>query len=289
MNKSTINKQLAINYTVLRRLVQNDHLVHSRIHKDNIQELMDVRKFYETYFESTKFVQYFPQVCQLIKRETESAFARLRQRVYIVHKYDEAYPKALIQDLKEDAPLFLYLCGDNSLLERKVKRVSIVTTLNREDAYIEESKHICSAFENGHMTVMLQNRSAVDHVLFEQLKDSNVSMIYFVNTPLMKDDTAEKICKSHCPKYAMLSFVGPTEDGLEDFMRLKIMNSLGKVTVLLSDQPNDVNHFSIQNNYAWHKPSILPMIKPSMIPHFERVFALDDSESFIDVLNNCIS
>lgn len=289
MNKSTINKQLAINYTVLRRLVQNDHLVHSRINKDNIQELMDVREFYEKYFESTKFVQYFPQVCQLIKRETESAFARLRQRVYIVHKYDEAYPKALIQDLKEDAPLFLYLCGDNSLLERKVKRVSIVTTLNREDAYIEKSKAICESFKDSHYTVLIQNRSAVDHVLFEELKNLNVSMLYFVNAPLLKEDHAEKICKSHCPKYGMLSFVGPTDAGLEEFMRLKIMNSLGKVTVLLSDLPNDVHHFSVQNNYAWHKPSILPMIKPSEVPHYDRVFALEDSEPFIDVLNNCIS
>ena len=289
MNKSTINKLLAINYTVLRRLVQNDHLVNSRIHKDNIQELMDVREFYEKYFESTKFVQYFPQVCQLIKRETESAFARLRQRVYIVHKYDESYPKALIQDLKEDAPLFLYLCGDDTLLERKVKRVSIVTTLNRDDAYIEKSKEICAFFKDSYYTVIIQNRSAVDHVLYVALKDLNVSMLYFVNTPLLKEDHTEKICKSHTPKYAMLSFVGPTDAKLEDFMRLKIMNSLGKATVLLSNQPNDVHHFSVQNNYAWHKPTILPMIKPSDAPHFERVFVLEDSDAFLDVLNTCVS
>ena len=197
MNKSTLNKQLAINYSALRRLVQNDHLVHSRINKDNFHELMDVRKFYETYFESTKFVQYFPQVCQLIKRETENAFARLRQRVYIIHKYDEAYPKALLQDLKDDAPLFLYLCGDNTLLERKVKRVSIVTTLNREDTYIEKSKNICSTLHDGPYTVLLQNRSAVDHVLFEQFKEMNVSLIYFVNAPLLKEDKVDKIGRAH--------------------------------------------------------------------------------------------
>lgn len=289
MNKSTLNRQLAINYSALRRLVQNDHLVHACINKDNFQELLDVRKFYETYFESTKFVQYFPQVCQLIKRETENAFARLRQRVYIIHKYDEAYPKALLQDLKDDAPLFLYLCGDNSLLERKVKRISIVTTLNREDDYIEASKTICSELNDSPYTVLLQNRSAVDHVLFEQLKEMNVSMIYFVNAPLLKEDKAEKICKSHSPRYAMLSFVGPTDIGLEDFMRLKIMNSLGKATVLLSDSANDVHHFSVQNNYAWHKPSILPMINPSEIQHFERVFTIGDSDTFLDILNKCIS
>lgn len=289
MNKSSQNKQLAINYSVLKRLVQNDSLVNTRINKENIQELLDVQKFYETYFESTKFVQYFPQVCQLIKRETESAFARLKQRVFIVHKYDEEYPKAILQDLKDEAPLFLYLCGDNTLLDRKVKRVSVVTTINREDVFIEECKNLCEQFVDSPFTILLQNRSVVDHVVYEQLKEKNVSILHFVNGPLFKDADAVKICKSNNPKFGHLSFVGPTDAGIEEYQRLKLMNSLGKVTVLLSDNPNDVHHFSIQNNYSWHKPSLLPLLKNHQTVHFDRVFTLEDTADFIPLLNNLIS
>lgn len=289
MNKSSQNKQLAINYSVLKKLVQNDTLVNSRINKENILELLDVQKFYSTYFESTKFVQYFPQVCQLVKRETEAAFARLKQRVFIVHKYDEEYPKAILQDLKDEAPLFLYLCGDNSLLDRKVKRVALVTTINREDAFIESCKSICEQFVDQPYTLLIQNRSVVDHVIYEQLKDRDVSILHFVNGPLFKDEDAIKICKSNNPKFGHLSFVGPTDNGMEEYQRIKLMNSLGKVTVLLTDNPNDVHHFSIQNNYSWHKPSLLPLLKKNETQSFDRVFTLDNIEDFIPLLNNLIS
>lgn len=289
MNKYSQNKQLAINYCVLKKLVQNDTLVNTRITKDNIQELLDVQSFYSTYFESTKFVQYFPQVCQLVKRETEAAFARLKQRVFIVHKYDDEYPKAILQDLKDEAPLFLYLCGDNSLLDRKVKRVSLVTTINREDAFIESCKALCEQFVDQTFTLLIQNRSVVDHILFEQFKEKNVSVLHFMNGPLFKDEDAIKICKSNNPKFAHLSFVGPTDNGMEEYQRIKLMNSLGKVTVLLSDNPNDVHHFSIQNNYSWHKPSVLPLLKSHETKSFERVFTLDNTEDFIPLLNNLIS
>lgn len=289
MNKSSLNKKLAINYSVLKKLVQNDTLVNTRITKDNINELLDVQKFYSTYFESTKFVQYFPQVCQLVKRETEAAFARLKQRVFIVHKFDEEYPKAILQDFKEEAPLFLYLCGDNTLLDRKVKRVSIVTTINREDAFIEQCKALCETFVGQPYTLLIQNRSVVDHVIYEQLKEREVSILHFVNGPLFKDEDAIKICKSNNPKFGHLSFVGPTDNGMEEYQRIKLMNSLGKVTVLLSDNPNDVHHFSIQNNYSWHKPSVLPLLKTGVTQSFDRVFTLDSMEEFIPLLNNLIS
>lgn len=289
MNKSSQNKKLAINYSVLKKLVQNDTLVNTRITKDNILELLDVQQFYSTYFESTKFVQYFPQVCQLVKRETEAAFARLKQRVFIVHKYDEEYPKAILQDLKDEAPLFLYLCGDNSLLDRKVKRVSLVTTINREDKFIESCKNICEQFIHQPYTLLIQNRSVVDHVIYEQIKERDVSILHFVNGPLFKDEDAIKICKSNNPKFGHLSFVGPTDNGMEEYQRIKLMNSLGKVTVLLTDNPNDVHHFSIQNNYSWHKPSILPLLKKHETQSFERVFTLDSPDEFIPLLNNLIS
>jgi len=289
MNKSSQNKHLAINYSVLKKLVQNDTLVNARITKDNILELLDVKKFYETYFESTKFVQYFPQVCQLVKRETEAAFARLKQRVYIVHKYDEEYPKAILQDLKDEAPLFLYLCGDNTLLDRKVKRISLVTTINREDVFIETCKNLCEQFIGTSFTLLIQNRSVVDHILYEQLKERNVAILHIVNGPLFKDTDSIKICKSNNPKFAHLSFVGPTDNGIEEYQRIKLMNSLGKITVLLSDNPNDVHHFSIQNNYSWHKPSVLPLLTKNQTLFFERVFTCEKPSEFIPLLNNLIS
>lgn len=289
MNKYSQNKQLAINYSVLKRLVQNDTLVNSRITKENIVELLDVQKFYMDYFESTKFVQYFPQVCQLVKRETETAFARLKQRVFIVHKYDEEYPKAILQDLKDEAPMFLYLCGDNTLLDRKVQRVSLVTTINREDTFIETCKNLCEQFIDTSFTLLIQNRSVVDHVIYEQLKAQNVSILHLVNGPLFKDAEAIKICKSSNPKFGHLSFVGPTDAGIEEYKRIKLMNSLGKVTVLLSDNPNDIHHFSIQNNYSWHKPSLLPLLKNNQTLHFDRVFTLENTNDFIPLLNNLIS
>lgn len=289
MNKSSQNKKLAINYSVLKKLVQNDTLVNTRITKENIHELLDVQKFYSTYFESTKFVQYFPQVCQLVKRETEAAFARLKQRVFIVHKYDEEYPKAILQDLKDEAPLFLYLCGDNTLLDRKVKRVSLVTTINREDKFIESCKNISDQFIGQPFTLLIQNRSVVDHVIYESLKEKDVSILHFVNGPLFKDEDAIKICKSNNPKFGHLSFVGPTDNGMEEYQRIKLMNSLGKVTVLLTDNPNDVHHFSIQNNYSWHKPSVLPLLKKDETKSFDRVFTLENADEFIPLLNNLIS
>ena len=185
--------------------------------------------------------------------------------------------------------MFLYLCGDNTLLDRKVKRISLVTTLNREDIFIEACKNLCEQFIDTSFTVLIQNRSVVDHVVYEQLKDKNVSILHFVNGPLFKDADAVKICKSNNPRFAHLSFVGPTDAGMEEYHRIKLMNSLGKATILLSDNPNDIHHFSIQNNYSWHKPSLLPLLKNNQTVHFERVYTLENTEDFIPLLNNLVS
>ena len=42
MNQNQLNRQLAINHSILRRLVQDDRAVAKSITKDNILDLLDV-------------------------------------------------------------------------------------------------------------------------------------------------------------------------------------------------------------------------------------------------------
>jgi len=260
MNKATLLKKRAMNYSILRTIVQDDSLLKRTLTRHNFNELIDVRSFYQRYFKNDRFIQDNPIIFNLLSREAEIAFSKLRTKVRIIDRYSENYPVSLLQDLRDQAPIFLYAYGDLSHLDRKQTRLSIVSTLDSDEQYSLDSLTVLNHLCQSNHVLMVQNRSPLDQKLITYLDSIDYRYILLSNTPIQK--VALKDEGRMYPEKTLLSFVGPMDGVMVDFQRLKIMNSLGKLTILLSPYPNDIHHFSVQNNLAWHKPSILPLVKP---------------------------
>lgn len=276
MNKNLINRQLAINYAVLCRLVQNEQAVRQVINKDNFHELSNVERFYREHFNQSKFLQNFPIVSHMLKREVETAFSSLKARTHIYHRYDPEYPKALIQDLKDDAPLFMYSHGDESLLDRKNKRLACVTLPLNHRELIEKSHQFVRQIEGLSYTLLLRKNSSLDKTLIKEAIGLAIPVIKFLNQPLLKDESKKDTRKVASLKVLNISFTGPMDAGLDEIQSIMILNSLGKITIVFSDDARDVQHIAVVNNSSWYKPSYLPFIK---LPahQLEHVYT-DDSE-----------
>lgn len=277
MNKATLQKKRAMNYAILRTIVQDDSLLKRTLTRQNFNELIDVRSFYQRYFQNNRFIQDNPIIFDLLTREAQLAFAKLRVKVKIIDRFSESYPISLLQDLREQAPTFLYVYGELNALDRKKKRVSLVTTLDTDEGYAEASLAVVSHLTEANHLMMIQNRSALDRKLMMYLDELRYPYVLLSNTPIQKIVSDEE--GMNYPEKTILSFIGPMDGVMVDFQRLKIMNSLGKLTILLSQYPNDIHHFSVQNNLAWHKPSILPLVKPEdtqIIPHIHLLSQVQD-------------
>ncbi len=286
MNKSTLQKKRAMNYAILRTIVQDDHLLKNTLTRNNFNELIDVRAFYQRYFQKDRFIQDNPIIFNLLSREAEIAFSKLRVKVRIIDRFSESYPVSLLQDLREQAPTFLYAYGNLNNLDRKLTRLALVSTLETDETYVQSSLTVLKHLSESTHVLMVQNRSPLDQRMIEQLDSIQYPYVLLSNTPIQKCESIEDGLMY--PNKTLLSFIGPMDGVMVDFQRLKIMNSLGKLTILLSPHPNDIHHFSVQNNLAWHKPSILPLVKPDETIKIAHIHTLSDVKHLNPLLMNIL-
>lgn len=286
MNNRKNSRQLAIGYHILKRLIQDDALLNRTLTKDNIHELMDAKKFYERYFVGNRFIEHFPMVFKLIERETQAAFKRMSKRLVMVHRYDEKYPASLWQDFREDAPVFIYVSGTLDPLDRYENRIALFTTANSSDTYINECNSLINQFKGQSITVIQQFVSLMDNLLFLQLQKLNIPTMVLFRGPITKD--LEAAIKKFNPRFKrgrkglnIISVTGPFNDPLEDSYHLKLMNSLSKLTILLSDVASDAKNSEIQNNLAWKKPCLLPLLNAKAFPSSDLLYTLESKDDFM--------
>jgi hypothetical protein len=99
------NRECAINFEILRRLVQDDTLLMQRVTRESYPELLQVSAFYHSHFPTLRFVHDFPGVFQMMQRETVAAFAKLLPNTKVISKFDEEYPASF-----EGRGAFVPLC-----------------------------------------------------------------------------------------------------------------------------------------------------------------------------------
>lgn len=282
MNKATVRKRLAMNYAILRTIVQDDERLNTLITRTNLDELIDVQRFYETYVDEHRFILDNPVIFKLLERQALKAFKALRPQTRILHRFEAEYPLALRQDFQAKAPLFLYVHGDHTLLDRKRARCALITTLKEDADYQAQVHRVHQQLQTSVCVPILQNRSAADHALVEALDASDRPYVLLLNHPILKTPLpSEGLSRS---TKTIISFVGPLDGVMVEYQRLKVLNSLSHVTVLISDHANDVHHFSIQNNLAWRKPSILPLVKPDEAIAFEGLTLLNHPDELASTL-----
>ncbi len=279
------NRQLAIQYHILRRLIQDDSKLHAKINKENIAELLDAKKFYDKYFEPQHNAAQLPMLFKLVQRETEAAFKRISNKVHIIHKYDERYPKCILQDFREDAPMFLYLSGGVDVLDRKYKKISLFTNSKSSDEYIEETLKLLKQLKDSSYVVLIQFNTLMDNLIFLECQKQGIPCIVVFRGPVTKD--LENAVKKYNPRFKrgskgmnIMSITGPFNEVLNEKTQSHLMNSMGRVSVLFSDALNDVNHEAIKNNLYWRKPSLMPLLNGSQYPSSELLFTLEKKEDF---------
>jgi len=245
MNHNQRNRQLAINYAVLNKLVRDQKAINAMITKTNIDELLNVKDFYFRYFPSSKFVEFFPQVLNLLNKETEAAFGRLKPRLRIITKYDAIYPNALLQDLQDDAPMFIYACGDTSLLDRKLSKLNLICTSTQDDIMIHKSSHLIDGFNQTPYVMVFSQQTALSRVLYYQILKMQLSSLLIINHALTKSIFKNSFypCNQADTKHMILSAIAPGEEISQKHQLLssQIACSLSKVSILLSNEHQDLD------------------------------------------------
>ncbi len=279
------NRQLAIQYHILRRLIQDDVKLHSKINKDNIAELVDAKKFYDKYFEPQHNVSQLPMLFKLVQRETEAAFKRISNKVHIIHKFDERYPKSILQDFRDEAPMFIYLSGGVDVLERKYKKISIFSSSKSTDEYINQSLECVRQLKGSEYVILIQFNTLMDNLIFLECQKQGIPCIVVFRGPVTKD--LENAIKKYNPRFKrgskgmnIMSITGPFNEVLSEKTQSYLMNSLGRVSILLSELVNDVNHEAIRNNLHWRKPSLMPLLNGYEYPSSDLLFTLENKEDF---------
>lgn len=262
MNQNQLNRQLAINTAILKKLVQDEQAVLKLINKDNLMDLLDVQAFYHDHFEAAKFVEFFPMVYDLLRRETEAAFARLKPRIRIYNRYEKEYPTSLAHDLGQDAPLFIYVCGDIDLFDRKLPKLYLVSNTGRSDRLIQQSLDLLDSFDGSKEVLVLSQQSPLTHIVYNKIHALSVSSIVFVNAALTKSIFKSTFfpCNQTKIKHLLISAISPDEPNLDRFQSLtdSLAVALSKAGVLLSDQSADLKLDGCLKLLASHRPLIVP-------------------------------
>lgn len=262
MNQNQRNRHLAINYAILKKLVQDERAVSKLITKDNIMELLDVQTFYHTHFAATKFVEFFPVIYQLLRRETEAAFARLKPRIRIYHRYEAEYPLSFINDLGVDAPLFIYACGDTDLFERRLPKLALISSTGQADRLIQASLDLLDQFDGSREVLVLSQQTPLNHIVYSKIHTLSVSSIVFVNHPLSKSIFKSTFfpCNQSKIKHLLISAISPDETNLDQMQVITdaLAISISKAGILLSEQASDLRLEGCLRCLGSHKPLIIP-------------------------------
>jgi hypothetical protein len=262
MNQNQLNRLLAINYAILKKLVQDENEVNRLITKDNLLELLDVQTFYHTHFSAMKFVEFFPMVYGLLRRETEASFAQLKPRIRIYNRYEKEYPISFFHDLGQNAPLFIYTCGDIDLFDRRLPKLVLVSTMGKTDKMIQASLDLLDQFDGSKEVLVLSQQTPLNHIVYSKIHTLSVSSIVFVNNSLNKSIFKSTFfpCNQTKIKHLLITAISPDETNLDQHQLLTdtLAVSMSKAGILLSDQASDLKLESCLRLLTSHKPIIVP-------------------------------
>ena len=283
-------RQIAIQYHILRRLIQDDHLLNSKINKDTIHELLDAKKFYEKYFDQKHNLSTLPTLFKLIQRETDAAFKRISNKIQVIHRYDSNYPISLIQDFREEAPMFIYLSGKSEILDRKIKKISLFTNAQSSEAYIEKTLKLIKTLKGSPYIALIQFNTLMDNLIFLECQKQSIPCIVIFRGPITKD--LENAIKKYNPLFKrglkgmnIMSITSPFNEVILEKKQNHLMNSLGRVSILFSEVVNDVNHDAVKNNLSWRKPVMMPLLSHAQYPSSELLFTLGHDDEFKEMVD----
>jgi hypothetical protein len=266
MNQNQLNRQLAINHIILKKLVHNDQEIARTITKENYMDLLDVQAFYHDHFSTIKFAEFFPVVYDLLRRETEASFAKLKPRIRIISRFDKEYPSVFFHDLGQDAPMFIYVCGDIDLFDRKQPKLYLVSSVSKSDRLIQQSLDILDQFDGSREVLVLSQQSPLNHLLYHKIHTLSISSIIMVNASLTKSIFKSTFfpCNQTKIKHLLISAISPDESNLDRFQSMTdhLAVSMSKAGILLSDQPQDLKLDGCLKLLSSHKPLIIPFFTP---------------------------
>lgn len=276
MRTNQLNRQLAINYAILRKLVADDGALNRMITRENLLTLLDIPAFYTAHFGSLNQVEYFPQIFALLHREVESAFGKLKPRVRILNKFDEQYPKSIIRDLGNEAPLFIYVCGDVELFDRRVPKLSLIANTGFSDALIRQSLDAIDQFDGAHEALVLTQLCPLNSLIYRRIHELHISSIVVVNHALDKTIFKSTFypCNQTKVKHMLVSAIGPEETNLKPLQGLTdaMGAALAKGGILFSHQSTDLRLEGCARLMAAHKPVFIPFMS---VPKHDLLIPVD--------------
>lgn len=288
------NRLFAQQYYLIRRLIQNDELLNDLITKENKLEVLNAKDFYDKHLSSQFKLTHIATIFKLIQRETEVAFKRISNRIHIINRFDEVYPRSFIQDLKEEAPMFIYLSGKTEILNRKLKKLAFFTNTQVSDEYIVKSLKCVQQLKGSEYVALLQFNTLLDNLLFLEFQKQGIPCIVVFRGPITKD--LEGAIKKFNPGFKrglkgmnIMSVTGPFNELMNDKIQIKTMNSLAHVSILFSEYPSDVNQDAVINNLNWKKPTFMPLLDTSVHAPSELLFTLENIEGFKNAIDQLCS
>ncbi len=282
MNHYQRNREIAINLQILERLVQDHEKVRLEVNYERFHELLHISEFYFKYFPASRFIRNFPQTLLMMQRETATAFSQLLPQTKIISRFDEEYPSSLIQDLKEDAPLFIYACGNLTLLRRNTIKITIVGSRSANEKEIVQSKILAGKLAQEGYTIVSGFDNPLDTSVQISLHSIQQPGIVILNQPLFKSfisDTLQESVKRNLLVHPnlLISAMPPIQAPLlkSDIERTsKMLASLSKVSIVMSAKEG--GHAMDEATFCvkLHKPVILPDYIRLSIPFLESNYIL---------------
>jgi predicted Rossmann fold nucleotide-binding protein DprA/Smf involved in DNA uptake len=260
------NRECAINFEILRRLVQDDTLLMQRVTRESYPELLQVSAFYHSHFPTLRFVHDFPGVFQMMQRETVAAFAKLLPNTKVISKFDEEYPASLLLDLKDEAPLFLYASGNIALLQRHYAKIVIAGSRSANEKEMIHARAICEQLGKADYVVASGFDDPLDTCVQSAAQEAGFPTIAFLHIPLVKSFVDGSLSASikrnlfHSPSLAISPFP-PTQNGMlksESALIGKMLASIGKVSIVMSAKDGGSAQREAGYCVQMHKPVILP-------------------------------
>jgi hypothetical protein len=265
VNHYQINREIAINYEILRRLVQDESVLKQIVTRERYPELLQVSEFYFKYCQSSRFITDFPKVFQMMQRETLVSFSRLLPNTKIISKFDEEYPISFLLDLKEDAPLFLYVCGNITLLDRKHTKIVMVGSRSANTKEMINAGILSENLGKSNYVVTTGYDDILDTCVQSAVQNAGLCGMTFLHLPLNKSfvegslSTSIKRSLFTIPSL-MVSPFPPTQIGMlksESELIDRMLASIGKVSIVMSAKEGGSAQREAGYCIQMHKPVIL--------------------------------
>ena len=294
MNHYQRNREIAINYEILRRLVQDEFVLKQIVTRERYPELLQVSEFYFKYCHSSRFIKDFPKVFQMMQRETLASFSQLLPNTKIISKFDEQYPVSFLLDLKEDAPLFLYVCGNIALLDRKFTKVVLVGSRSANEKEMIHAGELSESLGKSNYVVTTGYDDILDTCVQSAAQTAGFPSITFLHLPLLKSFIEGSLSSSIKRRLftvpaLMVSPFPPTHNGIlktESALVGRMLASIGKVSLVMSAKEGGSAHREAGYCIQMHKPVILPKYILLSLTFIESsyILSVNNDEELMDLL-----